>query len=169
MRRIVLIALPLVAAVAVLVTVAARGLSARADGPTYTLAQVEAGLARHPAAWVGRTIRLRALVAWQPLDCAGRSPACANVFSLTEYAADGQATTILQTVLTSRVLYAHPRPDLLLGHLRALPGLGALLPRPQPLLSMGIYMVRLQAAPAGFPCGSRACYWAVIPDAGSLP
>src|SRR5437588_7823977 len=33
--------------------------SPAAAGPVYTVAQVQAGLARHPQAWVGRTVLVR--------------------------------------------------------------------------------------------------------------
>ena len=36
-----------------------------AAGPVYTVAQVQAGLARHPQAWVGRTVLVRGtLLGW---------------------------------------------------------------------------------------------------------
>ena len=35
-------------------------------GPVYTVPQVQQGIARHPQAWVGRTIRLRAVLLGEP-------------------------------------------------------------------------------------------------------
>lgn len=138
------------------VAILAAGSWHRVDSPTYSLAQVEAGLRHHPFAWVGRTIRLKAIVTWQPLDCpSGPAPVCQTVSPLTVY--------------SSQILLVHPEPDPFLDRLRSLSALGPLLPRPQPLVGRGIFRVRLQPAPAGSPCGPQPCYWAILPDAGSPP
>ena len=58
-RRIVLVLAALTLAVAIIV---AMGHQPTPMGAVYTVAQVRAGLARNPRAWVGRTILVRGLV-----------------------------------------------------------------------------------------------------------
>jgi len=57
MRRAVLLALGLVLAAGLVAAVVGH----RAPAQAYTVAQVRAGLARQPAAWVGRTVLVRAV------------------------------------------------------------------------------------------------------------
>lgn len=44
---------------AILLSLAAAVQSRGAAGPVYTVEQVKAGLAHHPSAWIGRTIRVK--------------------------------------------------------------------------------------------------------------
>src|SRR3954451_25087299 len=68
----VLLALALTAVVAFVFVVHSRA----AAGPVYTVTQVQAGLARHPQAWVGRTVLVRgAMLVW--LAVSGRTGASA--------------------------------------------------------------------------------------------
>jgi hypothetical protein len=155
MRRRLLIPLCLaLTAILVLgVAVLALGSLDRVNGPTYTLAQVEAGLRRHPSAWVGRTIRLEAVVTSQPLGCpSGPSLVCQIVSPLTVYSSD--------------ILLVSPEPDPFLDRLRALPAIGPLLPGPQPSSGDGTFRVTIRAAPTGYLCPRRPCFEAVLPDAG---
>ncbi len=59
MRRIVLVLAALALVVAIIMATGQRPTPA---GAVYTVAQVRAGLARNPRAWVGRTILVRGLV-----------------------------------------------------------------------------------------------------------
>src|SRR2546428_7874492 len=59
MKRGITVLIGLVLAVGLVVTIVAGGVAAE---PVYTLAQVRAGMARDPAAWVGRIVLVRARV-----------------------------------------------------------------------------------------------------------
>jgi hypothetical protein len=58
-RRLTLLALLLGLLFATSVVVLVGGRDSAAAGPIYTVPEVREGLARHPAAWLGRTIRVR--------------------------------------------------------------------------------------------------------------
>jgi hypothetical protein len=156
-----------------------------AGGPTYTVGEVEAGLQKDPAAWLGRTIRLRASALPFPAPCRGPTQAaCGGSYWLVKQSSlvDSLASNqdgyggwsvaevdqlFSQPAPVSLLLY--PEPDRLLATLRRVPWLGGLLPRPQPVFGGVIYRVRLRLAERDAHCGYGPCYWAILADAGPVP
>jgi hypothetical protein len=142
---------------------AVAGLSAQLDpGPVYTVAQVQAQLARRPGAWAGRTVRV-----------SGRAVACAIRFERGYLRCVGEEPRLIDPDAGPA---SEPLPlvwgarDRLLTMVRRVPLLGGLLPAPQAVTwgAVATYRVGLQVIP-GEPCAA-ACYEAVLLDAapGSL-
>jgi len=96
--------MPLVLIVGVIVAVQKRAVV----GPVYSVAQVQAGLARHPSAWVGRTILMRGtieMIGWST-GSGGSGDGCATPLSCVLHAPTG--TTIHLFVVADRG-YNSPR------------------------------------------------------------
>jgi hypothetical protein len=139
---------------------------ARDHGPSYTVSQVQAGLAHDPRAWTNRTLRLRgvatAVGCWVTAAGLGedgmkRTDWCPPPrFVLGD--ADPTAVAALPLAWTS--------PDPLLAIGRRVPPLSALLPAPQAVDwgEAAVYRVRVLAQTQTY-CGARVCYEALLLDA----
>jgi hypothetical protein len=129
----------------------------------YTVAEIQAGLARRPAVWVGRIVRLRGIaissycVLWpSPADTA--CPGWRHVIADPCVIAGPCAVNVLPL--------AGGAPDSLPTVLHRLPLVGRLVPAPG-LISwgeVGTYRVQLRAAPADV-CPSPPCYQVHLLDA----
>lgn len=147
-----------VAGIATLVIVGVVGVIAVralvASDPVYSVSQLDAALRSHPATVVDHVIRVRGVVGF----CSVRAGCPPN---------------------TPPILAAHLGPlsadpplelqygtgDRLLATLRGIPMLGALVPRPSPLLDgyQGVLRVRIQPA-LPYACYVRLCYEGVLQD-----
>jgi hypothetical protein len=173
-RRVVLLMLGLVL-VAGLVT---AGVGRRAPARVYTVAQVRAGLARQPAAWIGQTVIVRGVAAeadfatrprtstgmncqlttlGSPLPCALplTMPDGSTVYlTLIDNSASRQAN-MLPLVLAVRPVPVVSNP--LITFVRRLPALARLLPAPKKIPDqvpggvLRLYRIRLQ------PSGPISC------------
>jgi hypothetical protein len=150
----VLVALVLGTGIAAMIS-ASRSNQARA----HTVAEVLANLARSPDTWVGRTVRVRAVVASR---CAawlgGPAPVCATWQpALVDPAAAGADPPL--------PIQPMAQPPLL-GGLRRLPFAGRLVPAPQHLHwgMPATYRVLLSIAPSSR-CDRGPCYEALLLDA----
>lgn len=130
-----------------------------APSPVYAVSTVRAGLSRAPGAWVGRTVRVRAVVRDSCLTwMGGDNPACISWRPALLDASAPSATGALP-------LRAAPQLPLLAA-LRRLPLTRWLVGTPQQI-RWGVpttYNVRLKAAPTTV-CGSARCYEVVLLDA----
>jgi hypothetical protein len=122
--------------------------------PVYTVAEVRANLARHPAAWIGRTAWVRGLACWMGLGLAPHARCLYDRPTLRD--ADGTAVLPL----------GGGAPDPLLASLRRLPPAGQLLSLPQRPRwgALGTNHIRLLAMPATA-CWDAPCYAALLLDA----
>jgi hypothetical protein len=121
------------------------------QGPVYSVAQVEAQLARAPERWVGRTVRVSG-VAWPCLGWAYR-PCLIHVPLLADADARVGLALARQT--------AHP----LLAVVQALPLVGRLVP-PEQAPRWGVlasYRVQIRAVPRAA-CTYWPCYEALLLD-----
>ena len=133
-------------------------------GPTYSLAAVQAGIARAPAVWSGRTLRIAARLraAYEDELCAPRAAYCdTRKHYLFDLAADAPAGTSIGGGLTAVDAGIAPQapnpeltllvgvPDPLLGRLRQIPLLKSLLPQPQAIRfgKDAVYRVRVERVP----------------------
>jgi hypothetical protein len=133
-----------------------------AEGPVYSVATVQAGLADQPQAWVGRTVRVRGLA---ELCLAGGSAGDLPLFqSCSQWppsladpdSGDAREPPLPLTWDTQSQL----------DWLRSVPLLSRLVPpapAPHPW-TLAMYQVRLQRAPARL-CGVPTCYEAQLVDA----
>lgn len=141
---------------------AAAAATGRHDQPrVYSIALVEAGLEQQPAAWLRRTLRVRAIpVLHQCLAWETPGPIC-QLWGPVLAGAE-RASTADPLPLT----WGDAPPMLAL--LRHQPILRDLVPAPQGIrwTTPGIYRIRLQATPCFAP-GTSPCYQVVIVDAGS--
>ena len=136
--------------------------------PTYSPSALRAGLARAPDHWLGRTVRLHGVVLGTRTIGPAGCLACSALLLQSEVYDPGAD-------FASPMLPLVPGPvDDRLAALRALPGLGGLLPRPQVIINglAATYRVRLGETPSPF-CARRPCYQAVLldaafPDSGSF-
>jgi hypothetical protein len=129
-------------------------------GPVYTVAALRQRLAAQPAAWVGRTVLVRAIAEPCPWwGAAEHLRRCAARPLVLVAAATEQVAAPLPLV--------RPAPPPLLTRVRSLPLLGALLPQPPelPLFTLARFRVRLLAPPAG---AGTDCYAALLLDAVPL-
>jgi hypothetical protein len=130
------------------------------SGPVYAVATLRQRLATQPAAWVGRTVLVRASAEPCPWwGAAERLRRCAaRPLVLVAAATDHVAAPL--------PLF-RPAPQPLLTRVRSLPVLGTLLPQPPglPLFTPARFRVRLLAPPAG---AGAACYGALLLDAVPL-
>jgi hypothetical protein len=117
-------------------------------GAVYSVQEVQLGLAHDPAAWLGRTLRVRGMVYSASCSCRDRAPSL--------FDRDG----------ASMLHVAGWEPDPLLAALRRLPLVGGLVPGPQVARGgvLATYRVRLLAAPAAT-CDAVPCYQAMLLDA----
>jgi hypothetical protein len=135
------------------------------QGPVYAIVQVQAGLADHPRAWVGRTVRLRGVawpcLAWETGPCLGSvtwpcpgwetGPCQGGSPILTDPGADAGIALALQ------------RTDPLLAFVRDVPLVGKLVP-PGPAPRWGVlasYRVQIRGVPITS-CVYWPCYEAVL-------
>lgn len=127
--------------------------------PIYSMAAVQAGLIRSPGAWVGRTIRVRAVastpcVTWM----SGVNPTCISwrPALLDLSAASGEAALPLRRAPQSPLLAALRRLTLARWLVAA--------PQQVQLGVLTTYRVLLQTAPSTV-CGAARCYEALLLDA----
>jgi hypothetical protein len=129
-----------------------------AANPVYSARALRAGVAQDPAAWLGRTVRVRGIAvrcsdppSWGP-HCLYEQPQLLGRWGAP--AAEGLP------------LDSDAAPPPLVGALRQLPLLGRLMPAPQVLRwgAVATYRVRLQALTESS-CGTGACFEAVLLDA----
>jgi hypothetical protein len=129
-----------------------------AGGAVYTVAQVQPHLHHDPAAWVGRTLRVRGIAipagcstwdAQQDLPCPDR---------WRQGIVDPDGVTLLPLTVGP--------PNPLLASVRRLPLLGGLAPAPRAVHwgAVATYRVRLGALPRSL-CGTTPCYEARLLDA----
>lgn len=132
-------------------------------GAVYSLAALQAGLAREPRDWVNRIVRVRAVAtgctAWA--GSVHLSPCIDEAAGL--YDAGSMDTSTYTPV-------ADGAPDPWLSLLRRLPLLGSLAPPAQRLRrgAPATYRVRLRVAPTGL-CADGICVTAVLLDAAPDP
>jgi hypothetical protein len=120
------------------------------QGPVYSVAQVQAELAHRPAAWVGRTARVRGIGIFFCQHCPQRQT----------YLANADANGVLPL--------AWGRQDRVLAFLRRMPQVGRLVPAPQRVRwgVVAIYRVQLRELAAdSCPFAPWPCYEALLLDA----
>jgi hypothetical protein len=128
------------------------------QGPVYAVVQVQAGLAEHPQAWVGRTVRVRGLVKSCPYvrhgPCARWQPALSDT------------STVALSIDVEPLPLVRGSASPLLAGLRRVPFLGSLTPAPQELRwdTPTIYRVQLRTGSCGM--AQLPCYEALLLDAG---
>jgi hypothetical protein len=130
----------------------------RDRGPIYSVAAIQARLARHPDAWVGRTLLVRGVAVAPP--CAQQSVTVVLCGPLRFALRDPDpAAAPLGMAL------AWAGSDSLLTSLRRVPFVGSIVPAPQAIRwdVVAVYRVRFRAL-AGRSCGV-GCYAAVVLDA----
>jgi hypothetical protein len=127
-------------------------------GPVYSVAQVQAGLADHPQAWVGRTVHLRAIA--EPCPLWGTPEGGLHCASAQPVLVDQTASLTASLALTWR-----PQGPLL-ALLRGVPLLGDLVPAPRvpAWMAAATYHVQLRGVPAPR-CGYSPCFQALLLDA----
>jgi hypothetical protein len=158
MKRLVLVLLALMIAAggAGLIQVAR---SHTALGRVYTVAQVRAGLARNPQAWVGRTVLVRGTMVVVAFSCpdVGRFRCTPIQWDEIDPDVPGPHPLILSPAPTN--------PLLALVH--RLPLVGPLMPWPWPLREgPGVYRVQLRApSHCPFPSANPSCTSALLLDA----
>jgi hypothetical protein len=127
-------------------------------GPDFTVADLRSRLAARPAAWVGRTVVVRAIAEPCPWwGAAARLLRC-DVRALVLVGTPAEAPA-------DPLPLVQPAPMGIVSVVRGLPILGALLHRPPavPLFTRARFRVRLLALPAG---SGASCYEALLLDAG---
>ncbi len=134
-------------------------LSAPSPPPVYALAVVQAGLIRSPGAWVGRTVRVRAVAAMPCVTRMGGANRACTSWRLALLDASAPSTA------TALPLQGAPPPPLLAA-LRRLPLASWLVASPQQVRwgALSAYRVLLQAAPTAV-CDAPPCYEALLLDA----
>jgi hypothetical protein len=166
--RVLVALLGLALASSVLLAVAAG--SQVPQGPMYSVAQVQAGLAHSPGSWLGRTVRVRGVA-----EGCGFPP---STYTAGEISAGSPASEYLSACLpphladaaspaTVEALWLADRDQgRLLTLLRRVPILAWFAAAPQALRwgVLATYRVQLRAAPAGS-CVFLPCYQAVLLDA----
>jgi hypothetical protein len=127
------------------------------QAPVYPVAAVQAGLARDPAAWLGRAVRVR-----------GVAVLCVSSDSQSDPSLCSHGSTyLLDAAEANQVLpLAWAGSDPLLAVVRRVPLLGGLLPAPQVVhwAAVATYHVALRAVP-GERCGVPSCFEALLLDA----
>jgi hypothetical protein len=131
----------------------------------YALATLESHLARDPAAWLHRSLRVRALLGGQCTALAGPyTPACAAWrMALTDPNASGDSG-LYGTVRPLPLVWGEAPP--VLAFLRRLPMVGQMLPRPQIVHSSvpAVYQIQLRPT-ACVVSADPPCYEALLLDA----
>jgi hypothetical protein len=117
------------------------------QGLVYSVEQVQAELEHHPAAWVGRTARVR-----------GIAILCQHCSQRQTYLVNGDASGVLPL--------AWGRQDRVLAFLRRVPRVGRLVPAPQSVRwgVVATYRVQLRELPADS-CSFAPCNEALLLDA----
>jgi hypothetical protein len=126
-----------------------------AGAPRSTVARIVAGATLHPERWDGRSVRIDGFVDHAVVGPAGGQPASA--FELGDRPPEN-------LMFPARLLIVAVRPEAFWqAWLHRLPGIGALVPRPQlPLrwwetyATHAHYLVRLRARVGPAPCSGRA-------------
>jgi hypothetical protein len=141
-------------------SLAARALEAGpVAGPVYSMAALDGGLVRRPRAWLGRTLRVHALLGGKCTAMAGLyTQSCASwELALTDPAGD-------QDIVPLPLAWGAAPP--LIAALRRLPLLKLLVPAPQVVHSSAaaIYRIRLQTTSCTALDGP-VCYGALLLDA----
>lgn len=151
-----------------LVLVGVPGLQILSDrlglaSPVYSLVQVEDGLKRHPGAWVGKAIRVRARFSLLAAPCAliygGCGLAPARYYALDAGVAGG--TRLPGRTLPPLVLEVGAE-DPLYTTLQHIPILRELVPRPPRLRAVEVTMVRLEPSSPRVACEVNLCYHALL-------
>jgi hypothetical protein len=119
------------------------------SGPTYTVAQVQAGLLHNPRAWVGRIVLVHGML------YTDFCPAGASCPSMPPVLADPGAGT------ANAILVYWRSTNPVVGLLETLPLVGPLVDRH--LGGVGLYRVQLQRAIQSR-CGYPTCYRALLVD-----
>jgi hypothetical protein len=129
------------------------------SSPVYSVAQVQARLARHADAWNGRTIRVRGVVSGCPYrfpgPCASWQP---ELRDPAPRSSEADAGLLLVPIPA--------RANALTALLRRIPWVRALMRSPQ-VVQWGVaatYQVQLQVM-AGSHCGGGPCYTVLLLDA----
>ena len=126
----------------------------------YSVAEVRAGLAHNPHAWVGQIVLVRSVVIASGLPV-GWQRAGTTLHPVGVLVDAGTQPPVLGLPL------AFAPQDPVLSFLRSLPWLGRFAPGPQSLTKPGdqsaVYRVRIEVTPAGT-CGRRPCYGALLLD-----
>ena len=158
MKRLVLVVLALVIAVGgagLIRVVRSRAVLDR----VYTVAQVRAGLARNPRAWVGRTVLVRGTMVVMVFAC--------------PYGGDGFKCGALQweeldpdAPGPQPLILAPASASPLLTFLQRLPLVGSSMPSAQPLREgPGVYRIQLRApSHCPFPAANPSCASALLLD-----
>jgi hypothetical protein len=133
----------------------------RAQGAVYTVAQVQAGLADHPRAWLGWTVRVRGLVV--PCQADTADPNLPPFQSCGGWPLDLLDSGSPGTGAFLRLSWSTQNP--LLAAVRRLPLVGRLLPAPAApaRTTLATYRVRLRVAPSAV-CSGTPCYEALVLD-----
>ena len=118
-------------------------------GPTYTVAQVQAGLLHNPRAWVGHTVLVHGML------YTGFCPAGASCPYMPPVLADPGAGTANAILVYRR--FTNP----VVGFLERLPLVGPLIDRHPG--GVGLYRVQLQRAIQPR-CGHPTCYRVLLVD-----
>jgi hypothetical protein len=142
-------------ALLVLVISISHSLATNTGGPIYMVAALDAQLADHPAAWINRTLRVRARAEACLLGMDGPGAPCIEQHPVLVDAGLGQPSAALP------LRRAHASP--LLALLRRLPQVDRLVPAPQAVHwgEVATFRVRIRAVPAGF-CAAPPCYQALL-------
>ena len=125
-------------------------------GAVYSVAQVQAGLADHPQAWVGRTVRVRGMA--EPCPWWGGTARLWQCADEPLILVSDPADLVAEPLPLSRLA-----PDALLAVLRALPLLHDLVARSRavPVFTPARFGVRLHRL-AAQSCGGRSPCYAVV-------
>jgi hypothetical protein len=163
MRRCALLLAALVVGSLVLGTWSALSAGRLRDGPhpLYSVATIQQLLARHPAAWVGKSVWVRGVAVPGVTVSCGLPPSTYFDGCLPPHLADAASPATVEALWL-----ADRDQGRLLTLLRRVPILAWFAPAPQ-ALHWGVvatYRVRLRAAPANS-CVFLPCYEAVLLDA----
>jgi hypothetical protein len=125
-----------------------------AQSAIYTLPQVEDGLDHHPAAWVGKALRVRATLTAANVSCTSTVPCRPHpIYLLVNTLSDSLFTALeIQAGAADRWMQA----------LERIPLLGALVPRRPAPGGDGVYQLRLVPVSQGFTCFRNRCYRGIL-------
>jgi hypothetical protein len=157
--RVTLLGLALTSSVLIMVAAGSQV----AQDPVYSVAQVQASLARHPSVWLRRTVRVRGVAS----ECAY---AYASLCTSWQPVLRDPATRPGEPGAELLLLPVPARPDALTALLRRIPWVRALVRGPH-VVQWGVaatYQVQLRVM-AGSHCGGGPCYEALLLDAAPGP
>jgi hypothetical protein len=144
---------------------------AQPEGPIYSVSQLEAGLAKQPRQWVGRTIRVRAAIGGLdcPAGCTYQTRPTWDGLQRGEWLLELKDSDTNSVVLTSSLapttlVMAPQSRSRLLDALNHVPFLETLIPG-QRVAWYGrtVYRLRIQARPCTV--GHTLCYEGILTDA----